>query len=66
MSQLKNDVKDIEQAVDSTVEGTKDEGATMVEYALLAALIAVALIAVVTYLSQSVSSTFSKVGSSLN
>jgi len=43
----------------------KDEsGATALEYGLLAALIAVAIIAAVTTLGTNLSNTFSKVGSS--
>ncbi|MCE2965581.1 MAG: Flp family type IVb pilin [Alphaproteobacteria bacterium] len=44
----------------------KDEsGATALEYGLLAALIAVAIIAAVTTLGTNLSNTFSKVGSSI-
>jgi Flp pilus assembly pilin Flp len=46
---------------------TNDErGATMVEYALLLALIAVALIAAVNFLSDETEKTFGEVGSSIN
>ena len=46
---------------------TNDErGATMVEYALLLALIAVALIAAVNFLSDETEKTFGQVGSSVN
>jgi Flp pilus assembly pilin Flp len=65
MSEMKNELKDIDNSVDVNAEKKKDQGATMVEYALLAALIAVALIAVITYLSRSVSNTFSTVGSAI-
>jgi pilus assembly protein Flp/PilA len=43
--------------------GVENQGATMVEYALLAALIAIGLITVITFLSTSLSQTFSKVSS---
>ena len=46
---------------------TNDErGATMVEYALLLALIAVALIAAVNFLSDETEKTFNDLGSSIN
>jgi pilus assembly protein Flp/PilA len=46
---------------------TNDErGATMVEYALLLALIAVALIAAVNFLSDETEKTFNQIGSSVN
>ena len=49
------------------VEVKKDEkGATMLEYALMAALIAVVCIAAVTLLGTNASTAFSKVGSSIN
>ena len=43
-----------------------EAGATMLEYGLLAALIAVVCILAVTFLGQRACSTFSRVGSSLN
>jgi len=43
----------------------KEKGASMLEYALLAALIAVVCIAAVTFLGQQASTAFSSVGSSL-
>lgn len=39
-----------------------EKGASMLEYALLAALIAVVAIAAITFLGQSASTTFSRVG----
>ena len=43
-----------------------DRGASLVEYALLVALIAVVCIVAVTFLGTSASSKFNKVGSSIN
>jgi pilus assembly protein Flp/PilA len=43
-----------------------ETGATALEYALLAALIAVVIIAAVTFLGREASEAFSKVGSALN
>lgn len=43
----------------------REEGATMVEYGLLVALIAVVLIAAVVFLSGGIGSVFKKAGSSL-
>lgn len=43
----------------------KEKGASMLEYALLAALIAVVCIAAVTFLGRQASISFSKVGSSI-
>ena len=43
----------------------EEEGASMVEYGLLVALIAVVLIAAVTFLSGKVSTTFSNAGTSM-
>jgi Flp pilus assembly pilin Flp len=48
----------------SSVE-KQDRGATMVEYALMVTLLAIALIAAVVALKSSVSSSFSRAGSSL-
>jgi pilus assembly protein Flp/PilA len=45
---------------------TSEDGPTAVEYAVMLALIIVACIGIVTTLGQSVSSTFSKVNSSLS
>ena len=46
---------------------TQEEGgATAVEYALMVALIAVVIIAAVTFLGQSASNKFSEVGSAVN
>jgi pilus assembly protein Flp/PilA len=46
--------------------GTTERGASLVEYALLVALIAVVCIAAITFLGQAVSSKFSSVGSSID
>jgi Flp pilus assembly pilin Flp len=46
-------------------EESKEAGATMVEYALLVALIAIALIAVVVVMKNGVSGKFSQVSSAL-
>ena len=43
----------------------KEEGATMVEYVLLAALLAVALIAAIAALKKNVSISFSQTGSAI-
>lgn len=43
----------------------REEGQTLAEYALILALIAVAVIAAVTFLGGSISSMFSSVGSSI-
>jgi pilus assembly protein Flp/PilA len=43
----------------------KDEGATMVEYGLLVALIALAIIVAIVFLSGGIGSVFSKAGGSL-
>jgi pilus assembly protein Flp/PilA len=48
-------------------QGTeREEGATMVEYALMAALVAVVCIAAVSFLGQQVSSQFSRVASTIS
>ena len=44
----------------------KEEGATMVEYGLMVALIAVVCIAAVTFLGTRISAMFSSVGTSIN
>jgi len=44
----------------------KEKGATMLEYALLAALIAVVAITAITLLGKSASTAFSKIGSSIS
>jgi len=44
---------------------TKEKGATMVEYAIMVALIAVVSIAVITGMGKEVSNTFDKVNSTL-
>jgi pilus assembly protein Flp/PilA len=46
--------------------GNSERGASLVEYALLVALIAVVCIAAVTFLGNRASTKFSSVGSSLN
>ena len=46
--------------------GRDERGASLVEYALLVALIAVVCIVAVTFLGKSASSKFSSVGSSVN
>ena len=56
------------KTVDRVVElnPEEEEGATMLEYALLAALIAIVCIAAVTFLGRAASTTFSKVGSTMS
>jgi pilus assembly protein Flp/PilA len=44
---------------------SEEEGATMVEYALLVALIAIVLIVAITFLSGKIGETFSEAGNSL-
>ena len=46
--------------------GNSERGASLVEYALLVALIAVVCILAITFLGRSASSKFSQVGSSVN
>jgi pilus assembly protein Flp/PilA len=46
--------------------GQNERGASLVEYALLVALIAVVCILAITFLGRSASSKFSQVGSSVN
>ena len=48
------------------IEETKEAGASMVEYALIAALIAIVCIGGITVLGQSASQKFSTIGSSLS
>ncbi|MFN8391720.1 MAG: Flp family type IVb pilin [Bdellovibrionota bacterium] len=55
---MKNEIKTLDQK--------NEKGATMLEYALMAALIAVVCIAAVTLLGQNAQVAFSKVGSSIN
>lgn len=43
-----------------------EKGATMIEYVLLAALIAIALIAIISVMSSNMNSAFSKVGSAVD
>ena len=45
---------------------TEEKGATMVEYALMVALIAVVAIAAVTFLGNEVSDKFNSIGDTLN
>ena len=45
---------------------TEEKGATMVEYALMVALIAVVAIAAVTFLGNEVSGQFNTIGNTLN
>ena len=51
--------------VNKIEEQKQEEGATMIEYALLVALIAIIAIAAVRFLGQTISSQFSAVASSL-
>ena len=51
---------------DLKVRATEDKGATAVEYALMVALIAVVIIAAVTFLGHAASSKFSTAGSAVN
>ena len=55
---MENEIKKIESS-------EKEEGATMVEYALLVALIAVVCIAAVTFLGSQASQAFSRIGSNI-
>jgi Flp pilus assembly pilin Flp len=48
------------------VEEKSEEGATMVEYALLVALMAIALMAAVTFMKTGASNRFSQVNSALS
>ncbi len=57
-------MEDIKQ-VESAELVQEEKGASMLEYALLAALIAVVAIAAVTFLGQQASDTFSNVGNAL-
>lgn len=49
-----------------TVISKEDKGATMIEYVLLAALIAIALIVALNLVQQGMSNSFSQVSSALN
>ncbi|MBL7661541.1 Flp family type IVb pilin [bacterium] len=51
---------------DLQIQNKSEKGATMLEYALLAALIAVVCIVAITFLGQQASTSFSRVGSSLS
>jgi len=51
---------------DLKVRAEEEKGATAVEYALMVALIAVVIIAAVTFLGHAASSKFSTVGSAVN
>lgn len=57
---MENEIKNVE-----IIEEQKEEGATMIEYALLVALIAIIAIAAVRFLGQQVSTQFSSVANSL-
>jgi len=53
--------------MDKLIKFFKDEeGATAVEYGLMVALIAIVIIAAVTFLGESVSTKFSEVGSAID
>ena len=54
---MEKDIKELR------IEEKSEQGATMVEYALMVALIAIALIAAVTLLQQNISQSFSQAGS---
>ena len=56
----------MEQEIKKIETQEKEEGATMVEYALLVALIAVVCIAAVTFLGAQASSAFSRIGSNIS
>ncbi|MCB0322639.1 MAG: Flp family type IVb pilin [Bdellovibrionales bacterium] len=59
---MENEIKQVE-----FMETTESEkGASMLEYALLAALIAVVCIAAITLLGQNASKTFSSVGAAMD
>lgn len=58
-----NEMKKIEQV---EVEKKNEKGATMVEYAILAALIAIVAIGAVTFLGQNTSKKFSVAAEALN
>jgi pilus assembly protein Flp/PilA len=45
---------------------TREQGATAVEYALMVALIAIAIIAAVTFLSGAISTSFNKTGNTIS
>ena len=60
---MSNEIKDLNKV--STVENTEDKGATMVEYVLMLALIAVVCIAAITFLGTTASRQFSTVGSAV-
>ena len=58
-------MEDRPAATESSVEQEKDRGASLVEYALLLALIVVVCISAVTFFGGSLDSSFSKSGSSI-
>jgi pilus assembly protein Flp/PilA len=58
--------KFVSQKVKSVEQKNKEQGASMVEYALLVALIAVIAIVAVRTLGQSVSQTFSEIASTID
>lgn len=51
------------EITNTDIQSNDEKGASMLEYALLAALIAVVAIAAVTFLGQQASTTFSNIGS---
>jgi pilus assembly protein Flp/PilA len=59
-----NGVKDLKKAVDSKQQ-KKEKGASMVEYALLVALIAIIAMVALRVMGQTVSTNFSKIASNL-
>jgi len=61
---MKNLLKKIQSKMPSFSK--KEKGATMVEYAIMVALIAVVSIVIITTLGQSVSTTFSTVNDSIS
>ncbi|MFN8390734.1 MAG: Flp family type IVb pilin [Bdellovibrionota bacterium] len=58
--------KVISPKTDAVKDNQSERGATMLEYALMAALIAVVCISAVTLLGRNASTAFSKVGSAVN
>ena len=56
----------MEKEIKKTETSEQEEGATMVEYALLVALIAVVCIAAVTFLGSQTSQAFSRIGSAVS
>ncbi len=56
----------LQNLVTDRVEASKDRGATAVEYGLIVALIAVAIIAAVTALGKDLSELFTRIGGALD